>query len=57
MDYEKYLIKLYLETINKKEILEEKINENNKIYYSKEDKIIEIKEKIKNDNESEKESD
>ena len=57
VDYEKYLIKLYLETINKKEILEEKINENNKIYYSKEEKIIEIKEKTKTDNESEKESD
>ena len=52
------MIKLYLETINKKEILEEKINNNNKIHYNKENKIVEIKEIIKNNNdESEKESD
>ena len=57
VDYEKYLIKLYLETINKKEILEEKINENNKIYYNKKDNIISLKEKSSTDNESDKESD
>ena len=58
VDYEKYIIKLYLETINKKEILEEKINKNNKIHYNKENKIIELKEIINNnnDNESDKES-
>ena len=57
VDYEKYLIRLYLETINKKEILEEKINQNKKIYYNKEEKVIEIKEKSDNDNESENDSD
>ena len=54
VDYEKFIIKLKLVSINKKEILEEKINKgNNKIYYNKIDKIIEVREKSTKNDESE----
>lgn len=47
-----------LKTINKKEILENKINEgNNRIKYNKEEKLIEVSEILKNDTESESEID
>ena len=60
VDYENYLIKMKIKTINKKEILESKINEgNNRIIYNKEEKLIEVSEILKNDTkiESESESD
>ena len=58
IDYENYLIKMKLKTINKKEILENKINEgNNRIKYNKEEKLIEVVEILKNGAESETESD
>ena len=58
VDYENYLIKMKLKTINKKEILENKINEgNNRIKYNKEEKLIEVSEILKNDTESESEID
>ena len=47
-----------LKTINKKEILENKINEgNNRIKYNKEEKLIDVSEILKNDTESESEID
>ena len=47
-----------LKTINKKEILENKINEgNNRIKYNKEEKLIEVSEILKNDTERESEID
>jgi len=57
IDYENYLIKMKLKTINKKEILENKMNEgNNKIKYNKKEKLIEVNEILKNDTESESET-
>ena len=56
IDYKIYQLKLELEAINKKEILEVKINENNIIKYNKKENIIEIKEK-KDEDENEDKSD
>jgi len=59
VDYETRIVKLKLESINKKAILEEKIRDDDskKIHYNKIDKIIEIKDKSNKDSESENEVD
>ena len=56
VDYKTNQIQLKVVTINKREILEEKINKNTKIHYNKIDKIIEVKDKKNNVSESENES-
>jgi len=57
IDYKKREVELKLESINKKDILEEKIKENEykKIHYNKIEKIMEIKDKSDKESESEKE--
>ena len=59
IDYETRIVTLKLESINKKDILEEKLRDDNnkKIHYNKIDKIIEIKDKSNKDSESENEVD
>jgi hypothetical protein len=56
VDYKTNQIQLKVVTINKREILEEKINKNTKIHYNKIDKVIEVKDKNNNVSESENES-
>ena len=59
VDYNTHIVTLKLESINKKDILEEKLRDDNnkKIHYNKIDKIIEIKDKSNKDSESENEDD
>ena len=56
VDYKTNEIKLNVVTINKKEILEEKINKNKKIHYNRIDKVIEVKDKTNNESENESEN-
>ena len=58
VDYSKNLVMLKVESINKKDILEKELGNKNchkKIHYNKVEKIIELKEKINDENESENE--
>jgi hypothetical protein len=59
VNYETHIVRIKLESINKKDILEEKLRDDNnkKIHYNKIDKIIEIKDKSNKDSESENEVD
>ena len=59
INYDTHIVTLKLESINKKDILEEKLRDDNnkKIHYNKIDKIIEIKDKSNKDSESENEFD
>ena len=58
VDYSKNLVVLKVESINKRDILEKELGNKNclkKIHYNKLEKIIELKEKINDENESENE--